>query len=120
MNFDPIWSWPKPVQAGGPPIWLGANSRWCYDRVAEYCDGWLPIGGPGSGGIANMRAAVEKAGRNPDEIELALFAAPRDPDQLAGRIEQGFSELVFGLPQAPADKVLAALDSLAETVARIR
>jgi len=67
-----------------------------------------------------MRAAVEKAGRNPDEIELALFAAPRDPDQLAGRIEQGFSELVFGLPQAPADKVLAALDSLAETVARIR
>ncbi|MBJ39038.1 MAG: LLM class F420-dependent oxidoreductase [Gammaproteobacteria bacterium] len=120
VNFDPIWSWPKPVQAGGPPIWLGANSRWCYDRVAEYCDGWLPIGGPGSGGIANMRAAVEKAGRNPDEIELALFAAPRDPDQLAGRIEQGFSELVFGLPQAPADKVLAALDSLAETVARIR
>lgn len=120
VNFDPIWSWPKPVQAGGPPIWLGANSRWCYDRVAEYCDGWLPIGGPGSGGIANMRAAVEKAGRNPDEIELALFAAPRDPDQLAGRIEQGFSELVFGLPQAPADKVLAALDSLTETVARIR
>ena len=26
VNFDPIWSWPKPVQAGGPPIWIGANA----------------------------------------------------------------------------------------------
>lgn len=33
VDFDPIWSWPKPVQAGGPPIWLGANSKWAFDRV---------------------------------------------------------------------------------------
>ena len=23
VDFDPIWSYPKPVQAGGPPIWIG-------------------------------------------------------------------------------------------------
>ena len=45
VNFDKIWSYPKPVQAGGPPIWIGANSKWVFDRVAEYADGWMPIGG---------------------------------------------------------------------------
>ena len=49
VDFDPIWSWPKPVQAGGPPIWIGANSKWVFDRIAEYADGWMPIGGLGHG-----------------------------------------------------------------------
>ncbi len=25
VDFDPIWCWPKPVQAGGPPILLGVG-----------------------------------------------------------------------------------------------
>ena len=88
VNFDPIWSWPKPVQAGGPPVWMGANSKWVFDRVAEYCDGWMPIGGAGHGGIENLRAACDKRGRAFDSVTLALFGAPTDPDQLAGRIYQ--------------------------------
>ena len=28
VDFDPIWSYPKPVQPGGPKILLGASSRW--------------------------------------------------------------------------------------------
>ena len=67
-----------------------------------------------------MRAAVEKAGRNPDDITLALFAAPPSPEKLEGRIGQGFHELVFGLPQAPADEVLKALDRLARLVESVR
>ena len=39
VDFDPIWSYPKPVQSGGPPIWIGANSRWVFDRIADYADG---------------------------------------------------------------------------------
>jgi len=120
VDFDPIWSWPKPRQAGGPPIWMGANSKWTYDRVAEYCDGWMPIGGPGSGGIANMKAAAEKRGRRFEDITLALFAAPTDAEELQGRIEQGFSELVFGLPQGNPDEVLATLDRYAELVDKVR
>ncbi|MEX2489006.1 MAG: LLM class F420-dependent oxidoreductase [Pseudomonadales bacterium] len=120
VDFDPIWSWPKPVQAGGPPIWMGANSKWTFDRVAEYCDGWMPIGGPGSGGIANMKEAAEKRGRRFEDITLALFGAPNDAEQLNGRIEQGFSELVFGLPQGNRDEVLATLDQYAKLVETAR
>ncbi|HAK53653.1 MAG TPA: LLM class F420-dependent oxidoreductase [Gammaproteobacteria bacterium] len=120
VDFDPIWSWPKPKQAGGPPIWMGANSKWVFDRVAEYCDGWMPIGGPGSGGIANFKAACENAGRNPDDLTLALFGAPNDEDQLKGRMEQGFSEFMLGLPQAGADRVLPVLDQYADLIEKVR
>ena len=41
-------------------------------------------------------------------------------DQLMGRIEQGFDELVFALPDADADTVLPLLDDLAELAAKAR
>jgi probable F420-dependent oxidoreductase len=33
---------PHPVQAGGPPIWLGGNSVTTQRRVAALADGWSP------------------------------------------------------------------------------
>ncbi len=120
VDFDPIWSWPKPVQAGGPPIWIGANSKWVFDRVAEYADGWMPIGGLGSGNMERMSEALAARGRKVEDLELALFGAPTDIEQLKGRIEQGFDELIFNLPDAPADKVLPLLDKLAGIADTIR
>ena len=120
VNFDPIWSYPKPYQAGGPPIWLGANSKWTFDRVAEYCDGWMPIGGMGSGGMENLRDACEKRGRNADDMAISLFGAPTDVDQIKGRIDQGFTDIIFGLPQSEPDKVLAHLDKVTKIVEQVR
>ena len=65
MNFDPIWSFPKPVQAGGPPILLGSQSPKTFDRVAEYCDGWMPINFPRydlAAGLKALADAGKKAG----------------------------------------------------------
>ena len=45
VDFDPLWSYPKPHRPGGPPILIGASSKWVFDRIAEYADGWLPIHG---------------------------------------------------------------------------
>jgi len=120
VDFDPIWSYPKPVQEGGPPIWIGANSKWVFDRIAEYADGWMPIGGMGSGSMEKLTKALEARGRKVEDLDLALFGAPTDYDQLQGRLEQGFDELVFGLPAESADKILPMLDNLAELVVKIR
>ena len=54
VDFDPIWSYPKPIQDGGPPIWMGANSKWVFERIADYADGWMPIGGLGSGNMLSL------------------------------------------------------------------
>ncbi len=120
VDFEPIWSYPKPLQTGGPPIWIGANSKWVFDRIADYADGWMPIGGLGSGNMERLTEALAAKGRKVEDLDLALFGAPTDYDALRGRLEQGFDELIFGLPPAGADKVLPILDNLAELVTKIR
>jgi probable F420-dependent oxidoreductase len=120
VNFDPIWSYPKPVQPGGPPIWIGANSRWVFDRIAEYADGWMPIGGLGSGNLERLRIACEARGRKLEDITLALFAAPLEARELNGRIDQGFDELIFSLPSETSDKILPKLDRIASIVSEVR
>ncbi len=80
----------------------------------------MPIGGPGSGGMAALKEALEERGRDFDSITRALFNAPNDLEQLQGRIGQGFTELIFGLPQDEPVKVLKALDQYAELVQQVK
>ncbi len=120
VNFDPIWSYPKPVQEGGPPIWIGANSDWVFDRLAEYGDGWMPIGGLGSGNMDKLNTAFDKAGRSVNDLDMALFGAPTDIEKLKGRIDQGFDHLIFNLPSDSPDKVLPLLDKYAELKTQVQ
>ena len=120
IDFDPIWCHPKPVQPGGPPIWIGANSKWVFDRIADYADGWMPIGGLGSGNMDRLRAALDAKGRRVEDIALALFGAPPDVERVAGRIGQGFDHVIFPLPAAAAEQVLPALDRYAQVIAEVK
>ncbi|MEQ8662999.1 MAG: LLM class F420-dependent oxidoreductase [Gammaproteobacteria bacterium] len=121
VDFDKLWSYPKPVQPGGPPIWIGANSKYVAARVAEYADGWIPIGGRGGeASIEQVRAACAARGRNPDDLTLALFYPPLDEDKVRAEIAAGYTHFIFGLPSAPAADVLPVLDQVAALVARLR
>ncbi len=120
-HFDPMWSFPKPAQAGGPPIWLGANSRYVPDRVAEYADGWMPIRGRGNGeDLARLREACAKRGRTFEDLQLALFYAPEDETECRAYVADGFHELIFALPSADRETVLPKLDELAALATRLR
>ena len=120
VNFDPLWAYPKPVQSGGPPIWMGANSKWAYDRIAEYCDGWLPIGARTGVDIEAMRTACEKHGRNPDEITLAMFGVPGKEEVIQKYLNEGYTELLFPLPPDTQDKVIPLLDKYAVLAEKMR
>jgi probable F420-dependent oxidoreductase len=37
---------PVPAQPGGPPIWVGGNSRRAMRRAVELADGWIPMPSP--------------------------------------------------------------------------
>lgn len=57
---------PRPVQPGGPPIWVGGSSPAARRRAARLGDGWLPQGPPEEGmaaAIAEIHRAREEAGR---------------------------------------------------------
>jgi alkanesulfonate monooxygenase SsuD/methylene tetrahydromethanopterin reductase-like flavin-dependent oxidoreductase (luciferase family) len=53
---------PKPVQAGGVPIWVGARGDRALDRAARLGDGWLAAGAGHSEYLA-YRSACEQHGR---------------------------------------------------------
>jgi len=123
VNFDPVHCSPKPHRAGGPPVLLGAASKWAFDRVAEYCDGWMPIysdprraaasGAPNyAEGIAAVREAWAARGRE-GEPDFSLFGVPPKASAIADMQEAGFNRLLFGLPSADADTLLPLLDKLA-------
>jgi probable F420-dependent oxidoreductase len=42
VDFDPVWSWPKPLQRPHPPILVGGTGPRALDRVLGYGDGWIP------------------------------------------------------------------------------
>ena len=120
VDFDPIWSYPKPIQENGPPIWIGANSKWVFDRIADYGDGWMPIGGLGSGNMERLKDAVESRGRRLEDIDLALFGAPPDAGEVRGRVGQGFDHVIFVVPPATEDVVVPLLDRYAAIVEEVK
>ncbi len=91
VRIEPSWAWPKPVQSPHPPIILGgdAGPRTAAD-IAEFCDGWMPIGGRHPlVKWTEVEAACEAIGRDPSTVELGVFGAPTEPDRLEKLAERG-------------------------------
>ena len=123
VNFDPIWCWPKPVQAGGPPILLGSEAKRALERVVDYCDGWIPINRGKLDGlkqaVAELRELAKRVGKRIEDQNLGLFGAPAKEDVVKQLTDAGFGHLIFGLPPAKADKVLTLLDHYAEIARKL-
>ncbi len=121
VNFDPIWSWPKPFQKGGPRILLGSKSRRSLERVVEYCDGWLPLGASGSehelaAGLHQLRQVCEKRDRPFESLELAVIGLDPNNELCRNLLEAGFQHLVFTLPALDHHSALVTLDSYVDFV----
>lgn len=118
VDFDPIWSRPKPVQTPHPPIHVGGASPWGPRRAARYGNGWMPINGRGSM-LDELDVLAEECAKNDrdvSEIELTLYAAPPDVDEVKRHEDAGVDRFVFGLPPSGADVLLPLLDAYAEII----
>jgi probable F420-dependent oxidoreductase len=77
VNFDPLWSWPKPVQKPHPPIIVGGEGPSVLERVLEYGDAWGPHPTPDIvKRIEELRNMCRDAGRHGPAI--TLFNVPAD------------------------------------------
>ena len=125
VNFEKVFSYPKPRQTGGPEILLGASSEWTYDRVAEYADGWMPIyqdharaaqSATGAldyaAGIARVEQCWQERGRS-GRPHFSIFGVPAKQAVLESMQELGFHRQLLGLPSADADTLLPMLDKFA-------
>jgi len=122
VRFSSSWAWPKPTRPEGPPVILGGNAGpKTAAHIAEFCDGWMPIGGRHPLEKWDLIAdACRAIGRDPETIERGLFGARPDEETLTGLAEAGFSRAVLGLPQGPRDEVMTRLDELAPLVDAFR
>lgn len=115
VDFDPIFSWPKPVRRPNPPILVGGSGPKTLDRVLEYGDGWMPTYGLGveeiARKIADLRRQASDAGREP--IPVTIYAVPGDRDVVARLADAGVDQVLFDLPTLPADEAVRALDEFA-------
>jgi len=119
VNFDPIWSWPKPLQKPHPPIYLGGHGPKALDRVVRYCDGWMPIPIRAAAlvdEIKDLRARATAAGRDPASIAVTLYGVPGDADVLRTFARAGVQRATFMLPPVERDKALPLLDRYAAVV----
>ncbi|MEU0101543.1 LLM class F420-dependent oxidoreductase [Streptomyces sp. NPDC006267] len=111
---------PKPVQrprgpVNGPRTLIGGGAGpKLFAHIAEYADGWLPIGGRGlTESLPKLRNAWEQAGRDPKDLQVVPYAVLPRPGKLAHYADLGIEEVVLQLPPADAPEVLRTLDAYA-------
>ncbi|MDA8385310.1 MAG: LLM class F420-dependent oxidoreductase [Actinomycetota bacterium] len=115
VNFDRIWSWPKPIQKPHPPILLGGAGKTIVERAARYADVWMPISRTTPEAILETapRLARACADRGRNTLPIYFYGAPTDAERLRAFAETPLERLYFWLPSAGKDTVLPLLDQIA-------
>ena len=118
VRFEASWAWPKPAQKPHPPVLIGGGAGpTLFSHIAEYGDGWMPIGARGvAAALPRLREALEAAGRDPFSIEVVPVGSTPDAGKLEYFAKVGITEAVFGLPHGGRDLVLTEMDRCAAVV----
>jgi probable F420-dependent oxidoreductase len=115
VKFGPCWAFPKPVQAHVPLIIGAGGGPKTFGWIARHADGWMTT--PDEQDISGKAAALRRAWAAGNRLGTpdirVLVAAKPSPGDLATWAAAGATELLWGLPDAPAEAVEAYLDRLA-------
>lgn len=122
VDFDRVWSYPKPVQKPRPPVLMGGDGATTFDRVVEFCDGWFPIsrGGLPPPGlrerIPDLRRRFEEAGRDSANLSVSVYFAPPQAEVVKELAAAGVDRVVFQLPADQPAQVIKVLDEFSRLI----
>ena len=118
VDFDPIWSWPEPVQEPHPPILVGGNGPKVLDRVLAFGDEWMPnrISDEEQffARVTELRERANEAGRDP--IPVTFSGAPSKPDLIARLGDAGIHRCTFYVRPSLASEIERQVDKRAALV----
>jgi probable F420-dependent oxidoreductase len=110
VNFDRIWSWPKPVQDPHPPVLIGGNGPRAIQRVLAYGDEWLPEPEEGlAQRMHELQEAAQSAGRR--AIPVTVYGAK--PEEVETYTAAGAHRCVYWLPPRDAERTVERVNELA-------
>jgi probable F420-dependent oxidoreductase len=115
VDFDPIWSWPKPLQ-NPLPVYIGGNTEHTLKRVIGLGDGWIPNAGRKRlvDQIPEFRRLCEESGRGP--LPITVYGTRPTAEAIEDYRALGVDRLVFWMPSRPRDEVLAELEKVTRLV----
>jgi probable F420-dependent oxidoreductase len=119
VDFDPVWSYPKPKQKPHPPILHGGETDHTLKRVVEFCDGWFPrpiAGFTPKGAVERLRKAAEAVKRDPASLTITVFRGPTEPAALAEYRAAGINRVLLDVPDLSRDEILRVLDKYAPLI----
>lgn len=102
VDFAPVTCSPRPVK-GAIPIIVGGDTDAAIARVARLADGYFPGEGDAtrlSVLVGKLRAAAERAGREPASIEIHAMFGQQMSDPIAGA--EQLARLGVGRAMVPA------------------
>lgn len=115
VDFDPIYSWPKPVQRPHPPVYVGGGEK-AFARVVQAGDGWFPNPESADGLGPQIERLRELAGRRVPVT--VMHVGPAEADIIAGYGRLDVERLVFPVDTEAPDP-LATLDHLVSFTAEL-
>ena len=125
VNFDPMMTWPKPVQTPHPPVIVGGAFPYAARRAVRYGDGWIPLAGRATqygdvfDFVPKFRAMLTESGRDAATFPISLFGSSEDIDVLKRYRDLGIVRISVSLPAAKADVILPLLDKWAGLMAQV-
>jgi alkanesulfonate monooxygenase SsuD/methylene tetrahydromethanopterin reductase-like flavin-dependent oxidoreductase (luciferase family) len=113
VQFDRIWSWPKPAQRPHPPVLVGGNGPTVLDRVLAYGDAWIPNYAREGffDRVEELRARAERP------IDVMTIGVPATPQTLERCAEAGLTRVLHWIPSAGRGVVEAALEKWETAIA---
>ena len=123
IDFDPVWAYPKPLQVGGPPVFLGAMGPLGRRHAASWADGWYPVDvamGDVAATLAAFREEVRQAGRDAEDVEINIqIMDTSNLDKLKEYRDMGVQRATIGVSMDSWDKpeqVMPMIDRYAAVI----
>jgi len=113
IDFDPIYSWPKPIQRPHPPIFLGGGPT-AAERAIRHGIGWIPLSVADPAAIADQLAGFRESGLPVTAITVGV----PDLAVLDAYAEAGVERVTLQLDTTPEAESLRELDTLTKFAER--
>jgi probable F420-dependent oxidoreductase len=109
VDFDPIYSWPKPRSKPHTPVYIGGGPA-NFARIDQLNAGWLSLSPSADALAPDLAKLRDLAG--PDVPVIASHIGKVTAEVLAGYRDLGIDHVTVELPTEPRDETLRRLDAL--------